>query len=129
MSSCSACGAQIDAISGYSCNYCTGSYCADHRLPEQHFCPGVDNAITLGPEMRSNPPRSSSVNSPVSTRSSDVTNEELGWFWLCFGLFLYPLFLVWDFMMWSIQSWTRLLIGSSVLGLLFSLVVVLVESV
>lgn len=39
MTACSQCGEQLDM--GYSCSYCTGSYCSDHRLPESHSCPGL----------------------------------------------------------------------------------------
>ena len=27
----------------YQCRHCGGTYCADHRLPENHDCPGLDN--------------------------------------------------------------------------------------
>jgi len=27
----------------YQCGHCGGTYCADHRLPEAHDCPGLDN--------------------------------------------------------------------------------------
>ena len=27
----------------YTCHYCGGSYCAEHRLPENHGCSGLDN--------------------------------------------------------------------------------------
>lgn len=41
MGRCSVCGEQIDSISGYSCNRCTGEFCSDHRLPENHDCAGM----------------------------------------------------------------------------------------
>jgi len=27
----------------YQCGHCGGTYCAEHRLPESHDCPGLDN--------------------------------------------------------------------------------------
>ncbi len=27
----------------YRCRYCGGTYCPDHRLPENHQCPGLTN--------------------------------------------------------------------------------------
>lgn len=38
-SSCKICG-QADHLQ-YRCNYCNNTFCADHRLPEQHDCPGL----------------------------------------------------------------------------------------
>ncbi len=29
---------------GYECKYCGQTYCAEHRLPENHDCPGLENA-------------------------------------------------------------------------------------
>lgn len=50
MGGCSICG-DSQGIQ-YSCSYCTGRYCGDHRLPENHSCPGLPNATTLGPDLR-----------------------------------------------------------------------------
>lgn len=36
MRSCAVCGYEADM--GYSCNFCGGYHCADHRLPEKHNC-------------------------------------------------------------------------------------------
>lgn len=36
----------------YSCNYCGMKVCRDHRLPENHNCPELRNADTLGPDFR-----------------------------------------------------------------------------
>lgn len=41
MGSCAVCEEQIDGISGYSCTYCSGSFCSDHRIPEKHDCAGL----------------------------------------------------------------------------------------
>ena len=51
MVQCTLCGEAISGL-GWDCNYCTGEYCRDHRFPEEHDCPGVENANTLGPEFR-----------------------------------------------------------------------------
>lgn len=37
----------------YSCNYCSGSFCTSHRLPENHNCQGLRSANTHGPDFRS----------------------------------------------------------------------------
>ena len=44
-SSCKICGQSDDLH--YRCNYCNQTFCADHRLPEQHDCPGLEivNAV------------------------------------------------------------------------------------
>jgi membrane associated rhomboid family serine protease len=41
MSECDACGKQENMP--YQCGHCGGTYCAEHRLPEAHDCPGLDN--------------------------------------------------------------------------------------
>ena len=41
MSECDVCGKQENMP--YQCGHCGGTYCADHRLPEAHDCPGLDN--------------------------------------------------------------------------------------
>ena len=40
MATCDVCGRQEDMP--YTCHYCGGSYCAEHRLPENHDCSGLD---------------------------------------------------------------------------------------
>ena len=35
-----------------ACNYCAGSFCPDHQLPERHSCPQIKVANTLGPDFR-----------------------------------------------------------------------------
>lgn len=52
MPTCTTCGEPATGPSGYSCNYCTGNHCSDHRLPENHHCPGVSGARSLGPDFR-----------------------------------------------------------------------------
>ena len=40
MAKCDQCGREENMP--YQCRYCGGTYCADHRLPESHDCPGLD---------------------------------------------------------------------------------------
>jgi uncharacterized protein YkwD len=47
---CSICGEKSSLL--YDCNYCTGEYCSSHRLPENHNCPGLENAGSQGPDFR-----------------------------------------------------------------------------
>lgn len=46
MNHCSVCGAQIDPVSGYVCDRCSGHFCSDHRLPENHDCGAVVSSDT-----------------------------------------------------------------------------------
>lgn len=41
MSSCDVCGKSENMP--YQCHHCGGTFCAQHRLPEAHDCPGLDN--------------------------------------------------------------------------------------
>jgi len=41
MARCDACGE--DENMPYNCRHCGGTYCGDHRLPENHGCPGLEN--------------------------------------------------------------------------------------
>ena len=41
MSSCDACGKSENMP--YQCHHCGGTFCAEHRLPEAHDCPGLQN--------------------------------------------------------------------------------------
>lgn len=41
MAKCDACGKNENMP--YQCRHCGGTYCANHRLPENHHCPGLDN--------------------------------------------------------------------------------------
>ena len=40
MAKCDACGKNENMP--YNCRRCSGTYCADHRLPESHDCPGLN---------------------------------------------------------------------------------------
>ena len=39
MARCSVCGKEI--LMPFKCNYCGDYFCAEHRLPEKHNCPGI----------------------------------------------------------------------------------------
>lgn len=41
MPPCDRCGTAVDLP--YRCAYCGGTYCGQHRLPENHDCPGLDD--------------------------------------------------------------------------------------
>ncbi|MEF8785048.1 MAG: rhomboid family intramembrane serine protease [Haloarculaceae archaeon] len=41
MSTCDVCGKEENMP--YHCRHCGGTYCAEHRLPESHDCPGLEN--------------------------------------------------------------------------------------
>ncbi len=41
MSKCDVCGKEENMP--YHCRHCGGTYCGEHRLPESHDCPGLDN--------------------------------------------------------------------------------------
>ncbi len=41
MATCDVCGTHVDMP--YNCRGCGGTYCAQHRLPENHSCPGLDS--------------------------------------------------------------------------------------
>jgi len=47
MAECDVCGDEVSMP--YQCRHCGGTYCADHRLPESHDCPGLDNWEQNGP--------------------------------------------------------------------------------
>ena len=41
MATCDVCGR--DENMPYNCRHCGGTYCSEHRLPENHDCPGLEN--------------------------------------------------------------------------------------
>ncbi|WP_302082344.1 rhomboid family intramembrane serine protease [Salinibaculum rarum] len=41
MSTCDVCGNEENMP--YQCRHCGGTFCAEHRLPESHNCPGLEN--------------------------------------------------------------------------------------
>ncbi|MDY6779458.1 MAG: rhomboid family intramembrane serine protease [Halobacteria archaeon] len=43
MVSCDECGEEIGAAMPYDCRLCGGTYCSEHRLPENHSCSGLSS--------------------------------------------------------------------------------------
>lgn len=41
---CDECGVEYDTIKN-ECSYCSRVFCPDHRLPEKHECPGLDDVV------------------------------------------------------------------------------------
>jgi hypothetical protein len=73
MAICDHCGTDIAGLS-WDCNYCTGSYCRDHRFPENHNCPGVGHATTHGPDFRGDNDHSAAEGAASPTTSQAATN-------------------------------------------------------
>lgn len=76
MVGCDRCGE--DRSLDYSCNYCSGSFCTSHRLPENHHCPGLRSANTHGPDFRPTNQSSSIIGSVFGSRkdSGDAIARE-----------------------------------------------------
>jgi uncharacterized protein YkwD len=56
MGQCDFCGKEIQLP--FSCNYCGGTFCSDHRLPEEHQCPNLPKKtpwFVLGSASEPNP--------------------------------------------------------------------------
>lgn len=51
MVDCQWCGDEIEFEAAFGCNYCSGRFCSDHRLPESHRCVAVTTSDTLGPDI------------------------------------------------------------------------------
>ena len=66
MSRCDECGKQENMP--YQCRHCGGTYCAEHRLPENHECPNLRHAT---------PPKSSQTESVVTNgyRGGDGSDQ------------------------------------------------------
>lgn len=78
MATCDTCGAQESMP--YRCRHCGGTYCGEHRLPESHNCPGLQNWSDPDPVFDSG--FDDSVDEPKSTlRTRMKNNGLLGYFW------------------------------------------------
>lgn len=87
MNTCNLCGESGGLL--YSCSYCTGRYCADHRLPEEHACPGqgytnppgrdrIDNAASTSKDGQETLQKGSTSDEPSEdSRRSEMSVEEL----------------------------------------------------
>jgi hypothetical protein len=42
MGQCEICGREISGGAQFTCSYCEGTFCPDHRLPFNHACPNID---------------------------------------------------------------------------------------
>lgn len=51
MATCEQCGEKI--VGARECSYCEGTFCPEHRLPENHDCQGVRNLDKTGPRFDS----------------------------------------------------------------------------
>lgn len=51
MATCERCGEKI--VGTRECSYCEGTYCPEHRLPENHDCSGVKDLDKTGPRFDS----------------------------------------------------------------------------
>ena len=60
----------------YHCRHCGGTFCADHRLPENHSCPGLENWSDPGGVFDSG--FDESVESGSTGRSADSVTDRLG---------------------------------------------------
>ena len=69
MSTCDECGKQENMP--YHCRHCGGTFCAEHRLPENHACPGLDNWADPGGVFDSG--FDDSVSSSSSSSSESLT--------------------------------------------------------
>lgn len=99
MAHCDACGRPENLP--YQCRRCGGTFCAEHRLPESHTCPGLedwddpsgvfdsgfDNSVEN--RARSEPglvDRLTSTGGPLGYVRNNVAYVFLGLMWLVFGL-------------------------------------------
>jgi membrane associated rhomboid family serine protease len=62
----------------YQCRHCGGTYCAEHRLPEAHDCPGLENWGDSGAVFDSGFDDSVNTTAGTTTTGSDGLSERLG---------------------------------------------------
>ena len=101
MATCDQCGK--DENMPYNCRHCGGTYCAEHRLPENHGCPGLedwgdpDGVFDSGFDDSVRDERSSGgitdriglntgVGGPLSYFRDNMTFVFLGLMWITFAL-------------------------------------------
>ncbi|MHA1651875.1 MAG: AN1-type zinc finger domain-containing protein, partial [Candidatus Helarchaeota archaeon] len=63
MTKCTKCGKEV--YMPFICNYCGNAFCADHRLPENHNCKNIHEA--LPPHARTSPPPPTSTSETIYT--------------------------------------------------------------
>lgn len=71
LTNCYQCGEK--ASFPYTCNYCNGKFCSDHRLPEKHLCPALRRKSNSKP-LESDGPKTSRRSTRTS-RSSSIKLE------------------------------------------------------
>ena len=74
MAECDVCGKSESMP--YHCKHCGGTYCADHRLPESHNCPGLDQWEDAGPVFDSG--FEDAVDPTAGSRSDEGLAAKLG---------------------------------------------------
>ncbi|MFC6731992.1 rhomboid family intramembrane serine protease [Haladaptatus sp. DYSN1] len=109
MATCDQCGRHENLP--YNCRHCGGTYCSEHRLPENHACPGLDNwndpkgifASDFDDSARYEGGRSESVfdrvgvntgtGGPLGYFRGNMTYVFLGlmWIWFIIEIALFPL--------------------------------------
>lgn len=76
MESCKECGK--DTSMPYECRRCKNKFCSEHRLPENHNCPGLNRGGKTAYEIQQNSNKSSSNKIINSTQNSFLKNTD-GW--------------------------------------------------
>ena len=74
MAECDICGKEENMP--YHCRHCGGTHCGDHRLPESHDCPGLDDWGQRGPVFDSG--FEETIGQTNGTRSTDGLASRLG---------------------------------------------------
>lgn len=74
MVECDTCG--TETTMPYECRHCNGTYCAEHRLPEAHDCPGLKQWEQQGPVFDSG--FDDSVGNPGSNGIADRLGIDTG---------------------------------------------------
>lgn len=94
MATCDRCGKQVGMP--YRCRFCGGTYCEEHRLPENHDCPGLEewndpsgvfgdaNADDDSGAVAGVTERVSAPGGPLSYLRGNATYVILGLMWLTF---------------------------------------------
>lgn len=72
---CDACGSDIDAELPFRCNHCSGTFCTDCQLPENHRCPGLTVTDTRARNFRSLLP---SISAVLGGDDDDLDDERDG---------------------------------------------------
>lgn len=85
-SGCHVCG-EVKGLP-YTCNYCGGRFCRDHRLPEKHRCYGLSKAGPPNRKTRTVGPSSGSDRAPISNAATNTSGSSAIWFVLLAAILL-----------------------------------------